>query len=592
MNTKRLLILTGTIILSSALVSTWLLLLSEQIILTRAASYTVCETGLPNCDYSSIQEAVDAASDGDEIKVAEGSYSGINNRFGHAQVVYLDKSITIRGGYTTTNWNTADPLANPTTVDAGGHGRVLYISGNISPTIEGLRITGGEAEGMDSPIGFDIGGGVFIISATATIQDNYIFENAANSSQYGAGGGLYLYQSAAILDGNTIISNTAQHSGGGIQLNSSAAILTNNTISANNVPGFNGDGIFIGNSPATLIGNIISEQLGRGVFVDISPAMFIQNTITGNLHGIFLWESDNASLYGNTISHNSTGGLWSNGDNVTIYGNTFSHNTADWWAGFDVGGQNVRIIGNLVYSNTAVNMGGGGTIADNVQFIGNTVISNTAGEGGGLSLPDPSSANVIDGNIFSGNHALGQGGGLALGGGNPIVTNNIFFDNLADGSGSAIAITGGAPLSRLAHNTFARNYGGDGSGIHVFSGTVVMTNTLIVSHTVGISVQDNATVFLESTLWGNGAWSNVLEWSGGGTINFSNNQWGTANFVDPDAGDYHIGSSSNAIDTGVDAGVTRDIDRQPRPYQEPDIGADEYWPPGLPIYIYLPLTNK
>ena len=145
MNVKRLLILTGTIIFALALVSMWFLILSGAPVLTRAASYTVCEAGSPTCDYDSIQIAVDAAGDGDVIKVAEGTYTGINHRFGHAQVVYLDKSITIRGGYTTTNWTTSDPVANPTTVDAEGQGRVLYVSGNINPTIAGLRITGGEA---------------------------------------------------------------------------------------------------------------------------------------------------------------------------------------------------------------------------------------------------------------------------------------------------------------------------------------------------------------------------------------------------------------------------------------------------------------
>ena len=58
------------------------------------------------------------------------------------------------------------------------------------------------------------------------------------------------------------------------------------------------------------------------------------------------------------------------------------------------------------------------------------------------------------------------------------------------------------------------------------------------------------------------------------------------------AGDYHIGSNSYAIDVGIDAGVTRDIDRQPRPYQAPDIGADEYWPPGVLRYIHLPLITR
>jgi hypothetical protein len=45
-------------------------------------------------------------------------------------------------------------------------------------------------------------------------------------------------------------------------------------------------------------------------------------------------------------------------------------------------------------------------------------------------------------------------------------------------------------------------------------------------------------------------------------------------------------------DAGVDAGVIRDIDGQPRPYQTPDIGADEYWPPSVLKYFYLPLVTR
>jgi hypothetical protein len=33
-----------------------------------------------------------------------------------------------------------------------------------------------------------------------------------------------------------------------------------------------------------------------------------------------------------------------------------------------------------------------------------------------------------------------------------------------------------------------------------------------------------------------------------------------------------------------------DIDNQPRPYQTPDLGADEYWLPGVLKYLYLPLV--
>ena len=99
------------------------------------------------CDqvFTSVQDAVDAASGGEIIKVATGVYSDVNNHGGLAQAVYISKTVTIRGGYTTTNWTTPYPITQPTTLDAQEQGRVLYITADISPTIEGLRITGGDA---------------------------------------------------------------------------------------------------------------------------------------------------------------------------------------------------------------------------------------------------------------------------------------------------------------------------------------------------------------------------------------------------------------------------------------------------------------
>ena len=151
-----------------------------------AAELHVCPSG---CTYSSVQAAVDAASNGDVIKVAAGTYTDVHFRPRNdvtttglvAQVVYISKTVTIQGGYTITNWTTPDPDANPTTLDAAGQGRVLYITGEISPTVEGLQITGGEAQGLGGiPWGADTGGGLYVITATAVIHNNQIFSNTCS----------------------------------------------------------------------------------------------------------------------------------------------------------------------------------------------------------------------------------------------------------------------------------------------------------------------------------------------------------------------------------------------------------------------------
>ena len=411
-----------------------------RLLVARAASYTVCPAGPPTCDYSVIQDAVDAAGDGDVIKVATGTYDDINNYNGLAQVVYIIKSVTIRGGYTTAFTEPPDHEANPTILDAGGQGRVIYIGGNISPTIEGLRITGGRSVGE-----WGWGGGVRISGAAATIRNNQIFSNTAHD-----GGGLRLDYSAAILEGNTIYSNTVDDGGGGL---------------------------FLSFSPATLIGNNIS---GNTAFT---------NALTAQ-----------------------GGGLWIGGAAPVLNGNTISRNSAQ------------------------------------------------------------------------------SGGGIFLSESDVTLTNNLIFDNQA-GFGSGISA--GECALRLLHTTIAHNTDGDGVGIRVSSGTVALTNTIIVSQTVGIVAGYNSSATLEATLWGTATWANTTDWSGDGTIITGTvNLWGDPAFVDPDNGDYHIGENSAAIDAGVDAGVTNDIDFHPRPYLIPDIGADEYWPPGMLRFIYLPLVVR
>jgi hypothetical protein len=446
MNIKRLLVLTGTVLSSLTLVWMCLFFLSGPSEFARAASdtYTVCSAGWPTCDYDVIQDAVDAAVDGDTIKIAEGTYTGVNDYGGLSQVVYIAKSIIIKGGYQPGKWTTPDPGSNHTTIDAGRQGRGLYITGNINPTIEGLRITGGYAKAEPTTMG----GGIWIDqNSTATLRNNYIYSNTAS---YG-GGGLGVVDSSPSIIHNTFISNTVDYEGGGLAVYSSDAMIRNNTIISNTAHGW-----------------------GGGLFVGVGSAKLYNNSICNNL------------------SHNSGGGL------------------------------------------------------------------------------------VLD---FS----------------SAVLTNNIICDNQANADASGIRISDSFP--RLFHNTVARNLGGDGVGIYIdhdesISSTVLLTNTIIVSHTVGIYVEMDSDAVLNGTFWGGGIWGNADDWIGFGNVFTSTDVWGDPDFVDYQDGNYHIGENSDAINAGVDAGVTTDIDFHPRPYQLPDIGADEYWPPGALKLIYLPLVIR
>ena len=547
-------------------------------------------------EYTTVQAAVDAASPGDLVKVA-GVCVGASERQGIRQQVYVDKSLTIRGGYTTTNWAASDPEANPTTLDALGEGRVLYISGDpsaglwrarssrsgqaISPTVEGLRITGGDATGLGGgPYGRDAGGGVYVITATATIRDNQVFNNSANF-----GGGLYLCQSSGALSGNTVTANTAP-GGAGLFLSSSPATISGNTITANN-----GRGLYLTFSDATISGNTISANSGGGLYLSSSAAMVSDNHVTSNFFdtagdggGLYLDESA-ATISGNTITANTArkgGGLFlANSSDATISGNTVSSNTAgSRGGGLYLFCSAAKTSDNTVTANTADD--GGGLYLDEsaAEISDNTITVNTADDGGGLYLDE--SAAMLSGNTVTGNIANDDGGGLCLRSSDATLASNVVADNRANTTGSGLYVGYSSP--RLLHTTIARNSGGDGSGVYVTNDgshycTVTLTNTILVSHTFGIYVSSGNTATLEATLWGSGAWANDSDWSGDGTVitgTLAYNYWGNPAFVGPDAGDYHITSSSAAVDAGVDAGVDDDMDSDPRPMgHDYDLGADE-----------------
>jgi hypothetical protein len=240
--------------------------------------------------YGSLQSAVDAALSGDEIRVAAGTYAGVSTRAGFTQTAYLSKSVTLRGGYTTTNWTSADPALYPTMLDAQGQGRVLVISGPITVTVEGLRITGGDAAkaGGNNVYDYDCGGGIYVATATVVLSNNVISGNTAGNGLVG-GGGLLLYRSDnSFLYNNLVDSNLADgmySRGGGVLMLDSQATLRGNTISRNHAG--SGGGVEVGPSDALLSHNTIvsntCDYLGGGLFLSgYSDTTLEHNFISGN----------------------------------------------------------------------------------------------------------------------------------------------------------------------------------------------------------------------------------------------------------------------------------------------------------------------
>lgn len=278
---------------------------------------------------------------------------------------------------------------------------------------------------------------------------------------------------------------------------------------------------------------------------------------------------------------------------VTLAGNDLYENHA-WESGggiFTLVSSDLILTHNDIHANEGTDGGGIYLLGSSGDVEGNRIHDNVGGEGDSAVHVANGGPVTLTRNLVYGNGACG--GELVVwlaDNGAPIyLINNVVADNTAGGVPGIVVDNSTA---YLVHNTLAHNlspYGNNPAAVGVVDGgRAVMTNTIVVSHEVGILATSGSTATLEATLWGADEWANGKDWDGTGTIvTGTHNFWGDPAFLAPDAGNYHIAAGSAARDRGIDAGVTVDIDGDARPSgAKPDLGADEVVP------VYLPLVLR
>jgi len=509
------------------------------------------------------QIALAQASDDDTIYLAQGRYTGTGDA-----VISVSKSITLYGGWdgTTTAPPARDPQAYPTTLDGENKRRGLYISGAVSPRIDGLTITDGNASHASTDPGF--GGGIYSSGASPVIANNVIENNTASTStnKTGEGGGIYIANAGngALIEGNQVLSNVASSAyhgyGGGMYLLLAPSAQVADNVVLQNTASITGGG-----------------GLGGGIYVSLSDGA----TITSNRieHNVGQQGCSPFISYGGGVYCYNTIGL-------TLSSNTIRHNTASVSSSGNGGGIRIKFCDRVTVA--------GNTLQDNIGCASTTTGS---GRGGGLETYRSDvtiSANWVTGNTAGLGTSPSYGGGLYLSRDTSFtMTNNIVAANHSNYQGGGMAFeTGGAsePVSGiLVHNTFAANDQGSGEGriaIHLNTPyvTLVLTNNLISGHTYGVYATTNSTATLDHTLF----YANSAGDTGGaGTIANANPVVGQDPLLNSE---YHLQLGSPASDAGIAIPWLRnDVDGDSRPFGAGyDIGADE-------LYIrsmFLPVVLK
>jgi hypothetical protein len=465
-----------------------------------------------------LQTALSQAVDGDTIYVAGGNYTGKGTH--DMPVISVTQSITLYGGWDGAAFGpiVRDPAAHPSVLDGERMRRVVHIR-LAAPTLDGFVIANGNATGL-------VG-------------------NCYQTNADGCGGGVFVQGARPVIVNNVITNNIAAVTtvgyptgttgyGGGLYLYDVAgAVISGNLIISNVASLANcgeGGGIYLQSYGTNNGAQLLFNQVLSNTATTMNLACGLGGGISGGPYG--------ALIQGNTIA----------GNQANSFGGGYGAGLYQWYG--TAAYLNNLVRGNLgSVSGQAVYLGWSES-----DFVGNRVVDNATSQGIRLEMAQDGGPRLVNNVVArSGDKTLSTFGGMSY------------------------------PLTAtLLHNTLVGS--GSGSGVYVETDYVALflTNTIVVSHTWGITsaFPASSTVLADHTLF----WANIHD-----GIRGVNPVDGNPTFA---ADGYHIGPGS-AVDAGVNAGVITDIDGDPRPDGcFPDIGADELVT-GLGCWrVHLPLVLR
>lgn len=269
-----------------------------------------------DCEYSDLQNAINAAGDNTELRLENVTFTGNFDIFG--------KDLVIRGGYDTCS----DASASfSSTLDAAGSGRPLEIGSSTNPSevsLYDLNLEGGNTGANEN------GGGLLIVSDNAEHDVTLVDVTISGNTSASSGGGIAIRGLGATrleLSGDTLVQNNDAVKGGGINcfglgdgplisfveggIHSNQATSQGGGVALENCRLYqNAGGFFQGvfsNSAGSVGGGV--AVMGSSLFVmqgdPASPALVTSNSTLSDGGGIWAGDSATVEVIDGSISANS-----------------------------------------------------------------------------------------------------------------------------------------------------------------------------------------------------------------------------------------------------------------------------------------------
>ncbi len=327
-------------------------------------------------DYLTIQESINDAENGETVLVADGTYTGNNNK--NLTWNGYEKHIIVKSQNGPENC----------IIDCEQDGRAFNFDSTNQDTTDVI-------DGFTMMNGFsNCGSGIYCRYSSPTIQNNVITNNIISPwIGGGSGAGIYCYHSSSIIRDNRITSNKifcngapGYGEGSGICIYYGALIIENNVIKNNEITASDleclasGAGLDVLNSSSQIKNNLIQ---GNSILHQFEMSS------SGGGMGCCNYQDSSMIIVNNTIVYNNAkrgGAILING--YVIFKNNICSNNSDdgiYWSG--LGG-----IPQIVYNNV---WGNGQDFIDCPPGIGDTTWGNNIN-----GTPCDSCYNIIEAPLF------------------------------------------------------------------------------------------------------------------------------------------------------------------------------------------------